>query len=258
MENIKTGLCSIIGDRAYQQDVCECIQMGNRYLAVVCDGMGGMQGGERASAEAIASIQQSFKENWQMPLEQIPYWFRDVFLNTNQKIVQLCDENGNLLHAGTTVVAVIIEDNKFYWGAVGDSRIYFLRDESISVITRMHNYHMKIDDMLAKGQLLPYEAEAERNQGEALISFLGIDKLEIMDINLEPIIMLPGDQVVLSSDGLYRSLNEEQVQAIVEESGGNAEIAARRLCSNAFRLAPGKQDNTTVVVMNYGERREAE
>lgn len=55
--------------------------------------------------------------------------------------------------------------------------------------------------------------------------------------------------LILCSDGLYKSLDEQQVQAIVEESGENVQIASKRLCEEALRLAVSKQDNTTVIVI---------
>ena len=80
---------------------------------------------------------------------------------------------------------------------------------------------------------------------------MGIGGLPIIDTSQTPFQMEKDDVVVLCSDGLYKSLDDQQVQAIIEESGGNMQIAAQRLCDEALRLSVSKQDNTTVIAVRY-------
>ena len=61
--------------------------------------------------------------------------------------------------------------------------------------------------------------------------------------------MNPDDVIIMCSDGLYKSLDDEQIQAILEESGNNVKIMSDRLVDTAYRLATGKQDNTTVIAI---------
>ena len=74
---------------------------------------------------------------------------------------------------------------------------------------------------------------------------------EFRSCSSQTILMNQGDIVILASDGLYKSLTAVQIQAIVEESGGNMSIAAERLCKEAQRLGECKQDNTTVIAVRY-------
>ena len=161
----------------------------------------------------------------------------------------LLDPSGKPLGAGSTVVAAVFWDNRLYWGSVGDSVIYYIKKGQITTLNRMHNYNLRIDEMLKKGEMSPENEAAERVKGEALISFLGIRGLPLVDTNQQPIQMESGDILLLASDGLYKRLDPQQIVAIVEESGGNMQITARRLCENAQRLAVKKQDNTTVVAV---------
>ena len=82
-----------------------------------------------------------------------------------------------------------------------------------------------------------------------MISFLGIRGLPLIETNQQPIPMESGDILLLASDGLYKSLNMQQIAEIAETSGGDMELASRRLCEEACRCAVKKQDNTTVVAV---------
>lgn len=238
---------SIIGDRDSQQDSMRYEKRDNVVLAAVCDGMGGMQGGELASQQAIRTI---FQEFAQVPAPRaIPEWLRNIFIRADADVCRLTDPNGGYLNCGTTVVSAIAIDNQVYWGSVGDSRIYFLNRGRIRSITRMHNYNLRLEEMVRNGSISEEERMRESHRGEALISFLGMGELSLIDVNVEPIVMEAGDVLILCSDGLYKSLDDQQVQAIVEESGENMQIASRRLCEEALRLAVSKQDNTTVIAI---------
>ena len=239
---------SIIGDRDSQQDSMRYEQKNGVLLASVCDGMGGMQGGELASRQAIETI---FREAVYLPSERgIPDWLRNTFIKADADVCRLTGPGGEYLNCGTTVVSAVLVENRIDWGSVGDSKIYFFNKGQLRSITRMHNYNLKLDEMVRNGTISQEERIRESHRGEALISFLGLGELPLIDVNTEPLVMESGDMLILCSDGLYKSLDEQQVQAIVEESGENVQIASKRLCEEALRLAVSKQDNTTVIAIS--------
>lgn len=249
-DQLKAASYSIIGDRASQQDAAGLEWSDEGMLAAVCDGMGGLQGGEYASKTAIQIMFDAYRTQ-KIAENEIPHWLRQQFDDADRAVSALADPAGNLLGAGSTAVAVMSYRDHLYWGSVGDSVIYYIKDNEIITVNRMHNYHLKIDEMLKTGEMLPENEASERKRGEALISFLGINGLTIADTNTQPIQMASGDIFVLASDGLYKSLDKQQILAIVEESGQNMQIASRRLCEEAYRLKTKKQDNTTVIAGIY-------
>ena len=60
-----------------------------------------------------------------------------------------------------------------------------------------------------------------------------------------------GDVAVLCSDGLYRSMSDDQIGALIRDNDIDPDIAAERLCSMALRYGGGAQDNTTVILLQY-------
>ena len=242
-----------MGDRKAQQDSCRYEIKGDKTLAVVCDGMGGMAGGEAAARSAVSCIFDCFALDASViNPENTPQWFSRVFQNADSVVASLTDSFGRLMQGGTTVVAVMVENGGFHWGSVGDSRIYYLQREVLRTLTRSHNYFLQLDELVRSGEITAAERDSEGKRGEALISYLGIGGLQLIDTSREIIPLSRGDIVVLCSDGIYKSLSEDQIQAILEESGRDCQIMAKRLCSHAVRIAhlhQKQQDNATAIVI---------
>ena len=94
---------------------------------------------------------------------------------------------------------------------------------------------------------------SEISRGEALTSYLGVGNVSLVDKN-ETVFQLKTDDILLlCSDGLYKTLSEEQIEAVVSESGGNIAIAGERLLKTAGRWGRNGQDNTTAVLLKISE-----
>ncbi len=245
------------GNRQYQQDAVYisksrmlAANKRTRILGIVCDGMGGMADGGKASQTAIQMMVQGFQQIERLPAVDIPAFFRRGIVAVDQAICQFPKENGK--GSGTTMVAVIAEDNKLYWASVGDSRIYIVRGTSMKQVTRDHNYWMRLQEMVAAGQMTMEEAMGKR-QKEALISFLGIGNVSLMDINTEPFEMQLGDTVMLCSDGITKTLSDEQIRKIITDDIVSLEEKARTLVRAAVTNNTHSQDNTSVAILQYRE-----
>ena len=151
------------------------------------------------------------------------------------------------------MVTVVADGGKLYWLSIGDSRIYIIRGEEMSQVNREHNYRLTLQESLRSGRITQeqYEAEEKRGRADALISYLGISQLNLMDINRAPLEMMDGDMVLLCSDGLFKSLNDSQIKALVKDNDIDMDIAADRLCQMALSKRRGGQDNTSVLLLQY-------
>ena len=247
---LEFGEYSIIGDRKNQQDSSRCEKSGKgSLLAGICDGMGGMEGGERASQSAIQTIFSRFKVSPPPDMGTAGRWLGEVLHLADRQVASLENAQGEPLRGGTTCVLILADENSFLWASVGDSSIYLLRNGNLFTLTRMHNFHLQLDMMLNRGEIGPEDRQRLGVKGEALISYLGMGNPPIVDVASELIPWQPEDILILCSDGLYKSLQPKQIQAIVEESGGNMQLASERLCLEAHRLGTMKQDNTTVITI---------
>lgn len=246
-----------MGNRKYQQDAVYvsggkkiAANKKTRVLAAVCDGMGGMADGGRASQTAISMLKDGFEKIEKNPEVNIPMFFRSGIKAIDRKIHEFPKENGK--GSGTTMVAAITEENMLYWASVGDSRIYILRGNEIKLVTRDHNYYLKLMKMVENGQMSRQEAERQR-QKEALISFLGIGNVSLMDVIDRPFEMKPGDMVLLCSDGVTKTLPKEKIKNILLNDAVSIKRKAEILVEAAVRENTHSQDNTSVAILQYIE-----
>ena len=254
---IFTDVCIRMGNREYQQDAVYVSPGGtqseagtNRFMGLVCDGMGGMADGGRASRTAVQILSQAFEKIRNTQDVNIPAFFRQGILTTDQVIHDFPQENGR--GSGTTMVGVVVEGQQFYWASVGDSRIYFLHDRQLIRLTRDHNYDLRLRQMVAEGTLTRAEYEG-KTQKEALISFLGIGNVSLMDVAREPIALSSGDIILLCSDGVTKTLRDDRIFEILVSDRIPMENRARQLVEVAIHGNTKSQDNTSVVLMQYKE-----
>lgn len=245
------GCSSIIGTRNYQQDALFANQYDNGMtLAVICDGMGGLNGGEIASNTAVRKLVEDFGRV--KAFGDVPEFLKREVIMLDECVADLEDEHGNALGGGCTLVCVVTMGNGMYFITAGDSRIYIIRDNAIQAINRDHNFRLQLDTMLKTGQITEKDYEMQENQAEALISYLGMGNISLMDSNTEPFYLEEGDMILLCSDGLYKRLSNDQILDIVLDNQNSMQQIAERLNQVVMQLTQRNQDNTSIILLRYG------
>lgn len=108
-----------------------------------------------------------------------------------------------------------------------------------------HDYARLLALEVVKGSISPEEA-ANHPQRQALTSYLGQPNLEEIDRNQDPIILQPGDRILLCSDGLYKTLSEAEIAQIIDQE---PQDAAEDLIDSTLAKGKTNQDNVTVAIL---------
>lgn len=247
------GLSSVIGSRDSQQDAAAVSDDkissfdNKKWLAVLCDGMGGMEGGEQASTLCVTKLVSCFENIGDC---SVPQFYRNSIVEIDNDVATLKDVNGNYLRAGSTLVSVVIDGDNLYWGSVGDSHIYIIRDKEMLRVNTEHNYMMELMAQVQRGEITIDQANNNKDK-EALISYMGIGNVSLMDVIEKPFKLQKNDFIVLCSDGLYRSVTDSEIYNIVVSNCDNMQKTADMLTACALSKNKKYQDNTTVITIRY-------
>lgn len=215
-------------------------------LCILADGMGGYKGGEVASSLATASARHYIEEKFneiEPTTENIQNLIKEAMDYANRVVCKKSQENEELEQMGTTLEICIMYGNKVYMGHVGDSRIYRIRKNIIRRITTDHSY---VETLVKDGTITREEAFYHPRKN-MLMKALGCND------NLEPDItakgFLPGDIILMCSDGLTNMIQEEEIYNIINE---NIEEACNKLVEKANAL--GGYDNISVIIVKRDEQ----
>ena len=248
MKQFDLGHHSAIGTREDQQDAFLILEDGDCLLAAVCDGMGGLSEGGRASNTAVKTLGKLYR---QKPQEQSTNDFFMLSVDIlDESVFGLRQSSANRQPSGTTIVSAGIRGNLLHWLSVGDSRLYIIRNNEIVCATTDHNYMLLLNNSVKTGEISPEEYKKEQCKGDALISYIGMGGVDLMDYNKTAFVLRENDVLILTSDGLYRNVSDEEIKSIATR-GETAQNIADLLGESTRKNAIYEQDNTTVIVIKY-------
>lgn len=213
MEFIKTTfnsngvVDSRIGGRSENQDAYSFCDTPLGQVVVVCDGMGGMQGGSIASMIAVNTILKyisaaSAEDN----VAEVLY---NAIVMANSNIIANGQENPSLYGMGTTVTALILNKTCATVAFVGDSRVYQLRGKH--KVFRTFDHSM-VFEMVANGLITEEQARLSA-QSNIILKALGVSTEIAPEIYQLP--YLKGDRFVLCTDGFWGAMPEKELLAII-------------------------------------------
>lgn len=244
---VSIGKIHDIGRRDYQQDSFgqTAVLRNTGILAVLADGMGGLSGGERVSQKIVM---EALTFGSTLQANQVPTALPGMVAGINRAVNQMLGPKG-LYTSGSTVVSALITGNALRWISVGDSRVYLYRDGQLSQLSRDHDLLQDWMPDILEGKRSMAEALRDPN-GRKLTSFIGMGELRHVDYNRTPIPLLPGDRVLLMSDGVYGTVSDAEMAAILRDCG-SVQLAASHIGQRIMGAALPYQDNYTLIVLGY-------
>lgn len=238
------------GKRDYQQDETFVGQSkSGAVIGVLADGMGGHVSGDVASALVKESILDCLMPALDTKLEpeQIHQALSDCVEKATKKIAKHIKKKPKDAGMGTTLIITVVQDQKLFWLSIGDSPLYLWRAKKCFQINEDHSMGPALDQMAVNGMMTKAEALAHPDRN-VLTSALNGSKPDLIDAGNDPVALMAGDIVVLSSDGL-QIIPDKKINKVLSLTREEEPVyIATSLLNSAMNLDDPDQDNLAVVV----------
>ncbi len=208
---------------------------------VVCDGMGGANGGNVASSIAVERISEQIVTSYHEGISDnsIKNLITSAIFNANLAVHDKASENSELNGMGTTVVTAIVTQGIAHIAHAGDSRAYLITADGIRQLTTDHSM---VQELVANGDITEQQAK-KHPQKNIITRALGVESSIQIDYCENE--MNSGDFLLICTDGLTNYVDSEQIYQLSKEMDANA------LTDKLITLAKegGGGDNITVAIV---------
>jgi serine/threonine protein phosphatase PrpC len=208
-------------------------------MLALADGMGGHPEGEKAAEIAVQVFTQQFLAQVRPDLADARVFLESTLLAASQAIVDYAHSQAMADNPRTTMVAAVIQDGYLSVVHSGDSRLYWVRQGRLVQRTRDHSYH----DKPGLFRRLPPGINPS-----VLFTCLGSDSLPLYD-TLGPLEVLPGDRLLLCSDGLWSVMSDDDLALALD--GMPLKDAVNALADEAVTRGGRHGDNVSIVGLEW-------
>ncbi|MCA9560018.1 MAG: Stp1/IreP family PP2C-type Ser/Thr phosphatase [Myxococcales bacterium] len=221
---------------------------------IVADGMGGHAGGQVASTLTVKTVGTALLRRLYAAEQHaqqdggrvnVPRIMEEAVREACATVFDTAREQPELTGMGSTVTVLLVYGSVAYFGHVGDSRAYLIRDGEIHQVTEDHSL---VQEQVAAGLITPEQAKVSVMRN-IITRSIGFEREVKVDTSALPLRV--GDQFVLCSDGLTGHVEDDEIQSIVQRE--DRRRAPRTLIDLAN--SRGGEDNCTVVLTTVLGRR---
>ncbi len=237
-----------IGGRSENQDACGFSDTPVGALIVVCDGMGGANGGSIASSMAVRTIISHFSEasGQDDPVELI----KTSVTEANKSIFETGNSDPNLAGMGTTLVLTLVNGDYAYVVSIGDSRIYQLRSKQTVFRTEDDSV---VFQLVKSGAITEEEARVS-DTSNIITKALGI--AENIEFEVQALTYDKNDRFVMCSDGFWGCMPERELLRMLELKDDLSRLFKRTLNKVEIigqKTNPDHFDNFTAAIFIIGK-----
>jgi serine/threonine protein phosphatase PrpC len=207
-------------------------------LAIIADGMGGYEGGQEASRLAVETVRHVYDQSFGASPQDT---LLEAFASAHRSIQRYALDHPHFYGMGTTCTALSIVDRQLHFAHVGDSRLYHIRADTISRLTRDHSY---VGRLVESGIVRSEDAESHP-QRHILTAALGSGHDIAPHVPDHPFPLQEGDTLVLCTDGLWGLVGNQELARTAQAT------PPQEACLRLVRMAleRGGPDNITVLVL---------
>ncbi len=211
-----------------------------RGVFVVADGMGGHAAGEVASEMAVQIVSRALLQIDSVVAPEAADRTAQALRDANRAIYDRMLAENDKQGMGTTASVLVLSDDRYLIGQIGDSRIYMLRDGALVQLTKDHSY---VQEQVDAGLLTPEQA---RYHPYSNVITRCVGAGESVEPDLYAGDVKPGDVFLVASDGLTGMVDDRRLQQILLSRSGPGRIVDALIADANGR---GGLDNITAIVV---------
>ncbi|MGY3724855.1 protein phosphatase [Granulicatella balaenopterae] len=208
-------------------------------LLITCDGIGGHNAGDVASAMTVCELGNAWQETDFTNLEDIHLWLRKSIIAVNQSIYLKAKKNEELIGMGTTLVAAVVVEENVLVAYVGDSRVYLQHNHTLNLLTEDHSL---VNELVKSGEITAEEALVHPKRNYVTRSVGVMDSVEVDFVRST---MKQGDCLLLCTDGLTNMISVDTIEELL-----SSQLSIEEIADTAVGLAnaAGGTDNITILL----------
>lgn len=222
---------------------------GKAALAIICDGMGGLEHGELASKEVVVAFNKWFSTDFARMVSEDSFQ-SELLFDQWQNIIETLNfrignyASGQDMMMGTTLSVMLIYQNRYYIGHVGDSRIYRL-DRDLYQLTQDQSV---VAQEVRMGRLTEEEAKTDPRRS-VLLQCVGASM--IIEPQYEEGLIQEDTVFLLCSDGFVHFIDENEMKQAFSPGKLEDKEQGNMICENWIQkvMERGERDNITVVLV---------
>lgn len=225
-------------EKKFNEDAVETAEINGGLLAVLCDGVGGDNGGDLAARIALKSALYFFSASENTDnLEKIKLAIEE----SNSFVLNHSSASAQQKNMATTLEIIYLKDNFVYWGHIGDSRIYHLKSKRLNQITKDHSLVQKLLD---EGYLTHKQA-ADHPQKNVIIKALGDNQFIEPDLSKIRLNENEENKIFICSDGVTNLISNSELEKVLN-SDDIEEIKATLI--KMIKLRGAKDDYSFIII----------
>ncbi len=229
-------------ERKHNQDAYAEFQVPGGYGFTICDGINGKEGGAAiASKMAIESIKRQFRNSqFKNPQKALT----NALTLANFQLYDHAQKNDRFKGFGASCGIVLVLNELVYYAYIGNVRVYFFRDNTIYKLTRDHT---KAQTAFQQKKISEDQLETHKDYYE-VDRALGFEKDVNFSVCKQPISLEENDLLLLTSDGLFREISENQIAELLDNPDASVDFIADNLARTANDA--GGSDNITLSLIH--------
>lgn len=240
---MKAHAAQWIGRRQSQQDFYVVRSYARGMLAVVCDGMGGHANGDACARMAAEAFARAFEQN---EGGSVADRFREALDAANEIVGDFVARTKQF--GGCTLLAAFVAAGVLWWVSVGDSPLFLWRRNRLIRLNADHSMRAVFEEFVQSGIMSHADA---LNKGHELRSAVTGEPIPMIDLPPTPYLLLPGDRIILSSDGTDELLQVVPLpRATRDLLDDRADSLAAKIVQACEAIGNPVADNTTVITVD--------